>query len=50
MVVVLATEHVDVECYTRSNRERVEDVRQHLSGEVSDLLALELQVRHTVRT
>ena len=50
VVVVLATEHVDVECYSRSNRERVENVRQHLSGEVPDLFALEFQIRHAVRT
>lgn len=49
MVVVLAAEDVDVERDAGSDRERVEDVREHLRREVPDLLALQPEVRHAVR-
>ena len=50
MVVVLPSEHVDMECDPSGDGERVEYVREHLSREVADLLPLQLQVRHAVRT
>ena len=48
MMVVLPSEHVNVQSDARSDRERVEDMREHLRREVPDLLALELQVRNAV--
>jgi hypothetical protein len=49
MVVVLAPEHVDVYCAARCDRERVEDVGEHLGAQVADLLAFEPEVGHTER-
>ena len=48
MVVVLTAEDVDVKRRATGDRERVENVREHLRREVPDLLALELQVRNAV--
>jgi hypothetical protein len=44
VVVVDTAKDVDVKGDTSGLRERLKDVRDHLSREVSDLLALELQV------
>ena len=50
VVIVLPSEHIDVQSHARSDREGVEDMRKHLRREVPDLLALELQVRNAVWT
>ena len=48
VVIVLPSEYVDVQSDARSDREGVEDMREHLRREVRYLLALELQVRNAV--
>ena len=48
VVIVLPSEHINVQSDARSDREGVEDMREHLRREVPDLLALELQVRNAV--
>jgi len=49
VVVVLSPDDVDVEGDAGTLGERLEDVRDHLARQVSDLLALELQVAAEVR-
>ena len=49
MVIVLSSEHINVQSDARSDRERVEDMREHLRREVPDLLALDAEVAHAVR-
>lgn len=44
MVVILAAKYVDVKGHSGSLGERLEDVRDHLGREISNLLPLELQV------
>ena len=48
VMIVLPSEHVDVQSDARSDREGVEDMREHLRREVPNLLALELQIRDAV--
>lgn len=49
-MVILAAQHIDVERRPRRNRERVENMRDHLRREVADLFTLEAQVGDTVRS
>ena len=49
MVVVLPAQDVDVQRHASCDGERVEDVREHLRGEVADLLALEAELDDAVR-
>lgn len=44
VMIVLSPNHVDVQRHACSHGKRVEDVRQHLRGEVANLLSLQLQV------
>lgn len=44
MVVVLATNDIDVKGDSGSLSERLEDVRDHLGGEISNLFPFELKV------
>lgn len=49
VVIILATEDIDVQRRSRSHGERVENVREHFGGEVSDFFAFETEVGETVR-
>lgn len=48
VVVVVAVQTVDVHRHARSLREAVQAVRDHLAGEVTDLLAAEAEVANAV--
>lgn len=43
-MVVLPSQNVDVQRHARGNRERVEDMREHLRREVPDLFAFDAEV------
>ena len=47
-MVVLPAQDVDVQRDASRDGEGIEDVREHLRGEVADLLALELEVGDAV--
>lgn len=49
VMVIFASEDIDMECHTRRHRERVEDVRDHLCREIANFFSLELQVSNAVR-
>ena len=49
-MVILTPENIDMQSDSCCEGERLEDVREHLGGEVSNLLALHLEVCNTVRT
>ena len=48
VMVVITAEYIDVQCHAGRHGKRVEDVRDHLCGEVSYLLALDAEVAHAV--
>ena len=48
MVIVLSAQDVDVQRDASRDGEGIEDVREHLRGEIADLLALELEVGNAV--
>jgi hypothetical protein len=48
-VVVLTPKNVDVDRAARRDRERVEDVREHLRAQVAELFTLDAQVCHAER-
>ena len=48
VVIIFASQYIDVQSYASGDCERVEDVWEHLCREVSYLLPLDAQVRHAV--
>ena len=48
VVIIFASQYIDVQSYASGDCERVEDVWEHLRREVSYLLPLDAQVRNTV--
>ena len=49
VVIIFASQYIDVQSYASGDCERVEDVWEHLRREVANLFALQLQVRHAIR-
>ena len=50
MVIVLTAKYVDMQCNTRRDGERIEDVGNHLRREVADFFSFQTETRKTVRT
>lgn len=50
MVVVIAPQAVNVQCDTRSLREALKAMRNHLAAKVADLFSLEAQLNHAERS
>ena len=49
MMVVFTAQDIHMQRHTGRHGKRVEDVREHLRGEVPDLLAFDAEVAHAVR-
>lgn len=48
MVVIFPLQNIYMESHARRHGERVEDMREHLRGQISYLLALDAQVCDTI--
>ena len=50
VMVILPSQYVDMECYSSSEGERLEYMREHLRREISDFFTLHLEVGDAVGT
>ena len=48
VMVILASQYIHMQRYTRSHGKRVENVRQHFRRQVADLFAFELEVSDAI--
>lgn len=40
-MIILASEHINVQCHTRRDSKGIEYMRDHLGGKIPDLFSLE---------
>jgi hypothetical protein len=44
MVIIFSSQHIDVKCDSSSHRKRVEHMRQHFSGQFTNLFSFESKI------